>query len=446
MDRLPDEVLEEIFSYCTFQDLVWNIPDVNSHWRLISSRSKVWKYHTYCPGRRDGGKEIIAVLKRCPKLQAVDFRKRVFGKEVFEVLANNCSDLVKLFIDYFQDISCEILSELQRKCPRIEYLDVNEEILSHPEKLEIIGQFMNLRTLSSKRSICNVSLKPIADGCPRLECLETGEISVEFDDLSYFLSKKKDTLRTLVLPCSVSRGSNKCTIPLLSVCTALESLCIHWNCENESESLVQALGNLKNLKSLTWQDLHFSTTDDDMRLFGNKNLAHLVRLELCSFSSYNDAITKIIVENCPQLQALHLSICAEFTDKTLEMIVLLKNLRELGIYGNRNVTDNGIKHLLNIEQLECLLLGCCDNLTAISLNLLTNFSHLQILKFRCQSLRNSPWHLFADHLKSLKHLEIYRCQDLNVVALKALKKKMPHVTFSVDLSQKKARYRKNQFK
>ncbi|XP_068085742.1 F-box and leucine-rich repeat protein 13-like [Anabrus simplex] len=446
MEEFPDEVLEKIFSWCTFQDLVWNIPDVNIRWRMVSTRPKIWENRTFRPRKEDDDEKIISVLKRCPRLQAVNFGERVVAEKVLIALASTCADLVKLRLHSSQSISCEILNELQNKCPKIEYFNISRETLTSAEKMEIIGKFMNLKSIHSEWSDCSVNLKPIADGCPRLQCLEAGYIRVELDDLKYFLSKKKDTLRTLVLPCSISGEFNKCTIPCLSVCTALESLGIHWNCENEPKLLARTLGSLKTLKSLTWQDFDVHSIDDMSHLFGNKNLAHLVRLEFCSFFLYNDAVTKIIVENCPNLQGLHLGVCEEFTDKTMEMLIDLQYLKEIGIYGNDNLTDEGMKCLLRIKQLEYLLLGGCNGLTVLTFCVLTSYTHLKVLKFQCQSLKNLPWHTFSDQLKDLRHIDIYRCKDLNVLALKALKEKMPLVTFSVDeTSQLWAGYETNQF-
>ncbi|GLH11914.1 Protein of unknown function, partial [Gryllus bimaculatus] len=66
---LPDDILVEVFTYLTVEDIVLRIRHVNERWVAVAENSRVWKRLTYRPTLRYSEKEIIDFLRQAPKLQ-----------------------------------------------------------------------------------------------------------------------------------------------------------------------------------------------------------------------------------------------------------------------------------------------------------------------------------------------------------------------------------------
>ncbi|PNF20286.1 hypothetical protein B7P43_G14390 [Cryptotermes secundus] len=69
IDNFPDEILLEIFSNCSVQDLVLSVQHVNKRWKAVSQDPKLWKDLVFRPAKGTNDELIRRVVEQAPLLR-----------------------------------------------------------------------------------------------------------------------------------------------------------------------------------------------------------------------------------------------------------------------------------------------------------------------------------------------------------------------------------------
>ncbi|XP_067014256.2 F-box/LRR-repeat protein 7 isoform X2 [Anabrus simplex] len=429
IEVLPDEVLVEIFSHVPFKDMVFSVQRVCTRWRDVSRDIMLWKSIIYCPNYRESDNEIADILRRIPNLRILVLDRAVQAV-VLNAFMQNCPNISSLELSGNQKISTKLLKNILMKYSSLDQLGLPSSVLSKLELVQIIGQFNHLKTLifsgwSFEDEPMDLLLRPIADGCPALECVDIRGKLVMYDELAYLIEKKGPQLHNLCMRwCSQDR---KCNLPLLSKCTALKSLHIDSYCEIGVEEGFKALQRLKTVTSLTFFVLHNAQVSSVMSIFSHGSMSQLQEFTMSYFLNYEDKLTETIIRHCPQLKLLCIEQCPRLTDRSVENLHLLTELQTVSLSGAA-ITDTSIMYLRKCQNLRSLSLKYCMKLTEESMKQMANFSNLRTLNLDYCVVGGLPLHLISTHMKQLTLLSIRNCPEVDKEAVAELRKKMPHLT------------------
>jgi hypothetical protein len=122
IDDFPDELLLEIFSYCSVQDLVLSIQHVNKRWKEVSQDPKLWKDLVFRPARGTNDELIRRVLEQAPLLRCLVLSHEIDAPLLIESLCKGCRDIQKLQFSSSQKLATSVLQKLRGHFPDIECL------------------------------------------------------------------------------------------------------------------------------------------------------------------------------------------------------------------------------------------------------------------------------------------------------------------------------------
>jgi hypothetical protein len=94
-DMTPNEMLLEIFSYLTIDDLCLSVRDVCIQWRRLSEANEIWKNLCFTPKRNASQEEIASRLQNMQNLRISEY----YGNcNVIETLSTNCTSISQIQI------------------------------------------------------------------------------------------------------------------------------------------------------------------------------------------------------------------------------------------------------------------------------------------------------------------------------------------------------------
>ncbi|GLG98271.1 hypothetical protein R5R35_007981 [Gryllus longicercus] len=428
IEDLSEELLLEIFSYLSLNDVVFSIQFVNIRWRRISYDYELWKNRTYCPLAIESDEVVEKTLKMIPKLSNLVLDKRPYLSEVLETLVNNCLDIRRLEFNNYQMIPTKLLKKLVRQCPKIEFLHLPCRVLDSYDHSTAIGKLERLKTLKVggwSALECPARLRPLADGCPSLEQIELVEIYCGIDDLQYLFLKKRESLRTITIRWCYDEGI--CVLPLLLVCTALKTLNVVCFYDIEADVGFSALKMLNNITSLSLLDFDNANIKDVISIFDNQNMVNLIELTIIHYENYENQLAKVIVNNCPNLKKLFINECNSMSDESIEDFYKLENLQYVELRSSA-ITDISVTCLNKCKKLIHLSLENCFLLSEEGMQNIIDFHNLQVLKLDSCDLKGLFWSQIPLKLKRLRYLSINFCQHVDENEVKQLKKEMPQLT------------------
>ncbi|XP_067013236.2 F-box/LRR-repeat protein 20 [Anabrus simplex] len=385
-DPLPADVLLEIFSYCSYTDLV-RLQFVCKLWQQVSREKRLWKNVVYRPDCIDTPKDIIDSLNVSPELRALDLR----------------------------DISCTITKELVEVlvngCPRLEQLRVDWNFLYRKINLEI--KTIKILILKADRSFAlKFDFEYLHNYLPNVEHLDCRVLNIRESDLRVYLWKKRLSLHTVGFSCRMLHSN--CILSYLKVCTKLKSLTLFGLCSQIGHLSVQSLGHLKQISSLTVRSSGWSSVHDYLAMFSY--FPNLVELQLDTVTVHDENMLLVVAEKCPLLQKLTLySLRGYFRDHNLKYVSNFKKLMFLCLRSNCDITDASVAHLQAISELRYLDILDCERMTPQCLLTLCGFDKLQTLKFDLKKC-DLPTDFGAGHVQNPDlHIMFYNCKDTSVL-------------------------------
>ncbi|XP_067015038.2 F-box/LRR-repeat protein fbxl-1 [Anabrus simplex] len=382
---LPADILLEIFSYCSYTDLV-KFQSVCKWWQQVTRHKHLWKDIVYKPDWTDDAKQIIENLKASPELQALDLR------------------YVKR-----STVTKELVQEIANGCPGLEQLTVLWDCLS--EKIHVEIKKIKILILDFE-DYDEVSLKFLQKYFPNVEHIDCSSLLIMESDLKAYLKKKRRSLHTAGFRCETY--DSHCILPFLSVCTNLKSLTLFCLCDQIKLLNVQSMEHLKRISSLTLRDSKWSDMNDYLSLFAY--FPNLVVLQLDKCTLHDEQPLRLVAENCPLIEKLTLSSLGRyFRNRNLTYISNFKKLKFLCLRSNSYINDDCVVHLQAILELRYLDISDCEEVSPQCLLVLCSFDKLQTLKFDLQYC-DLPANLGASHVKNPDlHIMFYNCKDTCVL-------------------------------
>ncbi|XP_047004314.1 uncharacterized protein LOC124622601 isoform X3 [Schistocerca americana] len=233
IDDLPEEILIKIFSHLSFTELVDVVWKVCRRWRKLSRDLRLWadkEYHVgvsrHCnsenckSGRTE--REAMRIFRSARNLRKVHMWCAV-SPHVIDVLCDKCRRLADLRLHAAQKLGYSTVKNSVEQCSGIHVLTAPDELLKTEKFSEAVSRLQHLRVLCLQERYVGTTcvlrpcvLRPLGDGCPRLVEIDFGRMSVDTDDLKYFLNAKKNTLKCLRIKWSVGGTRNR-GLPQLKV-------------------------------------------------------------------------------------------------------------------------------------------------------------------------------------------------------------------------------------
>ncbi|XP_046982816.1 F-box/LRR-repeat protein 7-like [Schistocerca americana] len=395
IDTLPDEILLKIFSHLSFSELV-DIQKVSSRWKRLSQDAELWTDKEYeirswsdcdsdtCKGGRTD-REAIQTFCDVPNLRKVCMRRGA-KSGVFRALYNKCQRLSELRLHYTQKLSYSVLKNLVEKCSGIHTLRISNELLKSEKFSEAVSHLKNLRVLDLEEYFSENTpvLRPLGDGCPRLAEVDFGWMTIDMEDLRYFLNAKRNTLKSVRMKWAMV--GKRCVLPLLTVCAdSLERLQLYEFdiVRDEAREAFTALGSLKNLQELKISLIDPPPPGSAALAFKAGGLPKLRLLDLReSFGVDSDTIIAAS-RGCPAL-------------------------RELSVRGAELLSDAAFSQIYRLQHLEILDLSCCKGLGGDVIPCLARLPHLHTL-----SMEEMEFPKLQPGLSSIVELSGLRCLTLN---------------------------------
>lgn len=118
----PDEILLEIFSYCSVEDLVVSIQHVSKRWKEVSQDAKLWKDLVFRPPKGTNDDFIRSVVEQAPMLRCLVLSHEIDAPLLIDSLCKGCRDIQKLQFSSSQKLATSVLQKLRSQFPDIECL------------------------------------------------------------------------------------------------------------------------------------------------------------------------------------------------------------------------------------------------------------------------------------------------------------------------------------
>ncbi|GLH11915.1 F-box/LRR-repeat protein 2, partial [Gryllus bimaculatus] len=298
---LPDDILVEVFTYLTVEDIVLRIRHVNERWVAVAENSRVWKRLTYRPTLRYSEKEIIDFLRQAPKLQWFVPPCGYTTTALLMAIMKYCKNIRNLELN-MAEANCNLLEKLVSDCPNIETLTVIDDNFGGSRCLRFVSQFPKVKTLRLNDDFYLTSgtgrrheyiLAELALGCPSLQCLDLRSLKRYSSlDLEFLLERKKQDIVTLFLNCS---------------------------CRED--------------------------------YFDTGPVQSLEKIDLSGYKHFETKLTWTIFEKCHNLKQLNFKECPDINDESLEKICNLRQLECLNVACCNDLTDRGVAHIVECSNL-----------------------------------------------------------------------------------------------
>ncbi|XP_065155281.1 F-box/LRR-repeat protein 2 [Atheta coriaria] len=127
IEKLPDKVLLNIFSYLSHREIS-GLATICKKWRLVAYDSRLWKYVSLRPeisGLHVGSLESLLALVSVrfgPSLRYIELPIELITATVLHELANKCPNLTHMLLDFSTAMQLHDFSELQAFPTKLKYL------------------------------------------------------------------------------------------------------------------------------------------------------------------------------------------------------------------------------------------------------------------------------------------------------------------------------------
>ncbi|XP_046986956.1 uncharacterized protein LOC124564247 isoform X1 [Schistocerca americana] len=433
IDDLPEEILIKIFSHLSFTELVDVVWKVCRRWRKLSRDLRLWadkEYHVgvsrHCnsenckSGRTE--REAMRIFRSARNLRKVHMWCAV-SPHVIDVLCDKCRRLADLRLHAAQKLGYSTVKNSVEQCSGIHVLTAPDELLKTEKFSEAVSRLQHLRVLCLQERYVGTTcvlrpcvLRPLGDGCPRLVEIDFGRMSVDTDDLKYFLNAKKNTLKCLRIKWSV--GGTRHVIPLLPVyADSLERLELYEYdiVRNSAREAFTTVGSLKHLRELRMSVPDRIPPGTAALTFTNGELPQLKVLDLPHGYGVEDNTVIAISHGCPGLRQLSVTHATKLSPAAFSEIDRLEHLEILDVTGCSRLGGGLFPCLVGLPRLHTLRMGTMYFGTTYFTELqpgvssILKLSGLRCLTFDYSDVTGVPFDKFPENLISLRELSVEGC-------------------------------------
>ena len=205
INYLPDELLLEIFSSFTTEDLAMIIQHVSYRWKEVSQDNSLWRKRAFSPAKTTTDNEIIHHLKNMPMLRKFSPQHGFRIQGIIETLCKTCTNIHQLEFAANQRVPLHTLRQILAAFPNLAHLKI--PVSNDVDHFSVLCQFKSLITLNFTECYLDIDqnvLSIIADECSMQQHLNMRNCTFPDQDIRYFLEKKKYQLLSLSIACYIS--------------------------------------------------------------------------------------------------------------------------------------------------------------------------------------------------------------------------------------------------
>ncbi|XP_067007726.1 F-box/LRR-repeat protein 2 isoform X3 [Anabrus simplex] len=433
IEKLPDKVLLNIFSYLTHREIC-RVARVCKKWRMIAYDSRLWKSVSLRPevsGLHVGSLESLLALisiRFGPSLRYIELPIELITHTVLHELANKCPNLTHMLLDFSTAMQLHDFSEMQAFPTKLRYMCIclSEVIfmegfmrkiynfINGLEILHLIGTYekveeeeeeiyevINVHKLKSATPNLRVinlyginfvddsHIEAFSSNCIQLECVAVNFCSKVTGSCLKTLFQRSRRLRTLLMNQTSLKSEHVMAVEWEK--TSILELDITAT-DLSTECLIDMLTRIPGLRFLSAGQLN-GFNDSVLKAFMELgNPRNLIALDLDSSDSLtDDALHKFLSRFGHQLLGLALSGMPHITDQLWQSVLPILNNAKILIMG----TQERLGVNIHVDQLMDGIANNCPNLERLELrwdpeNL--RFSDksqkaIDILRVKCLKLR-----------------------------------------------------------
>ncbi|XP_029908765.1 dynein regulatory complex subunit 6 isoform X2 [Myripristis murdjan] len=377
---LPRKLSLKVFEYLQFRDWL-RCADVCCTWRAIISSGSLWSQINFSVEKdwiTDGTAKHI-LQSYCPFVIHLNMRGCTSLKWPSITSISECTNLQELNVSECLNITDTMLQRIVEGCPNLLYLNLSSTLVTNRTLRELSWNCVNLMYLSlaycysltdegfqclTTGKGCHKLIHLNLSGCTQMTVVGFKYISAGCPLLKDIVINDMPTLSdTCILSCLVQQ-------PLVAKCRSLSAVSL-LNAPHLSDAVLEAVAATVRLKA-------FSTE-------GSNRIT--------------DTGWKALCRSSQGLRRLGAAECPRMTDESLKSVATLKNLQYLDISHCNKVCDTGLRYLTEGSS--------ANNLREL------NVSH-------CSRIRDISVMRIAQRLCKLRYLNLSYCEKLTDSALEWL--------------------------
>ncbi|KAM3957996.1 F-box/LRR-repeat protein FipoQ isoform 2-T2 [Aphomia sociella] len=404
IEKLPDKVLQNIFSYLTHREIC-RMATVCKRWRMVAYDTRLWTHVSLRPeisGLHVGSLESLLALisiRFGPSLRYIELPIELITHTVLHELAAKCPNLTHMLLDFSTAMQLHDFSEMQAFPTKLRYLCIclSEVIfmegfmrkiynfINGLEILHLIGTYekieeeeeeiyevINVHKLKSATPNLRVinlyginfvddsHIDAFSSNCIQLECL-----AVNFCNKVTGSTMKTLFQRSRRLTCLLMNGCNLQSEYVMQVeweKSSIQELDVTAT-DLSTECLIDMLTRIPNLRFLSAGQIN-GFNDSVLKAWMESGTArNLVALDVDSSDSLSDeALLRFLARHGGQLWGLVLSGMPHITDQLWQSVLQLLTNAKILIMGTQErlgvnihvdqLMDGIATHCLNLERLE----------------------------------------------------------------------------------------------
>ncbi|KAF4532619.1 hypothetical protein B566_EDAN011532 [Ephemera danica] len=370
IDKLPDKVLLNIFSYLTHREIC-RMARICKKWRQIAYDTRLWKSVSLRPeisGLHVGSLESLLALisvRFGPSLRYIELPIELITHTVLHELANKCPNLTHMLLDFSTAMQLHDFSEMQAFPTKLKYMCIclSEVIfmegfmrkiynfINGLEILHLIGTYekveeeeeeiyevINVHKLKSATPNLRVinlyginfvddsHIEAFSSNCIQLECLAVNFCSKVTGSTLKSLFQRSKRLKCLLMHQTSLQSEHVMQVEWEK--TVLQELDITAT-DLSTECLIDMLARIPGLRYLSAGEIN-GFNDAVMKAFMESgNPRSLIGLDLDSCDNLSDdALHKFLSRHGHQLSGLALSGMPHITDQLWQSVLpILKNIK-----------------------------------------------------------------------------------------------------------------------
>ncbi|XP_012524950.1 F-box protein SKIP2 isoform X1 [Monomorium pharaonis] len=319
---------------------------------------------------------------------------------------------------YTHTIHTALLRKILLKCGRfLTQINLNNPIHCLSQStLTIIGKLCpNLTNIDvTALTVCASGIRTLANNCRNITKFNLGPSTYCCDNELKCLFKLNQNLEYLAISKNGILGKSLLCLPEKTIHTVILDNCNYL----QDNHLSMALRKLENLKHLTinecvgiakhtlevvgqhCKNLRTLELDGDFpsaQTADMSYLIHLVNLQVLKIT-YNpkvsDDFLTDLVQHCQQLINIDITGCDNVTDAGLAAIATLEKLEKLIVSYMYQITDEGLKNMCGLRELECR--GCLFSDRGVTM-LIKSSPQLQLLDLSgCRNIKDTTLEVAKD--------------------------------------------------
>ncbi|PSN29503.1 hypothetical protein C0J52_26706 [Blattella germanica] len=402
INEVPNEVLSEIFSYLSVEDIVRSVRLTCSRWLYVSNDSSLWNRVSFVPPVNLGYPNFTKYLSHFPFLKSVIFRHISFHGAPL----NFATNLKSVRYENKTEIQLAGIESKLRTCVHLKTFEVYfRGIGIHLDFPKMFGDIHAHNRLSVSR----------------------------VDDTHYSLSHFTNTITEKGSQITIIHFNHDLTDELFSMicsCNNLRYLFLNHVGSSYEYTNFHALSNLKFLKSLQIINMEGSLEIQlEPGIFKAGIFTNMTKLEIVRGGSVVKSALNSLLAACPNLRHLNLHE-NNLKDEDLENIKLCRHLEYLDVSENNYLSDSFLVYLaLGCTKLKFLDINNCRNISDLFVVLLSPCRNLDILIIEAANLTGMFFNFIPIFLPKLVQLNIGKYRDRDM--LRSLWLRMPNLRITI---------------